>query len=450
MLRSLVLECDPVDQPDAVDPLERKSWSAFRMRIGHRAISRMWDPVLDAERWTLYVPTFPIAEWLVHNWWAFFHEPCRTEALLSIPRDDHQLGWLKRHSLRCADSSLRLPALAVFNDGRGLRAEWRADAERELGRSCSSSVGEFLATGGDQLDLAGTQDTLSAFIETVIGRVSGVDVPRVSSLCERWKAIKSAEVAERDYCVLAGRLGLDPYSPTEIPEPLAILIESEFANPELPLARDLFEVSEPDSLPSQWEWIQSATNDLGLRSDAGASPTVASENSLSPPEFGYELARRIRKEANVPPNQSIPSIESLTELTVKTKLRVEERNHIPGRGIRAIVGSARSGEFVYAGPQPRREDNRRFLTARGLYHLYDAATSGKKGYERLVTDAFSWDQKASGAFAAELLAPQEALAEQISTVATATGIQRLADEFTVSSQVIERQLQNAGISVDVE
>jgi Zn-dependent peptidase ImmA (M78 family) len=70
---------------------------------------------------------------------------------------------------------------------------------------------------------------------------------------------------------------------------------------------------------------------------------------------------------------------------------------------------------------------------------------------RLVTDAFSWEQKASRAFAAELLAPRRVLAERISTSsADSDAIESLSREFKASTIVIERQLENAGISLSGE
>jgi Zn-dependent peptidase ImmA (M78 family) len=71
--------------------------------------------------------------------------------------------------------------------------------------------------------------------------------------------------------------------------------------------------------------------------------------------------------------------------------------------------------------------------------------------QRLVTDAFSWHQKASRAFAAELLAPQNALASRIETYPVdRQTIQELSREFNASTMVIERQLENAGIPLSVE
>ncbi len=100
-----------------------------------------------------------------------------------------------------------------------------------------------------------------------------------------------------------------------------------------------------------------------------------------------------------------------------------------------------------AGPQPFRPDSQRFLNARSLYHALVTTRNGR----RLVTDAFSWDQKASRAFAAELIAPQRAIVARLSgSRADSIKVESLSREFTASTIVIEKQLENAGVSLSYE
>jgi len=166
---------------------------------------------------------------------------------------------------------------------------------------------------------------------------------------------------------------------------------------------------------------------------------------LAPPRFGYQLARDIRRKLGLG-SHPIDSLESISK-ELLGPLEVRDHNHIPGKGIRAVVGQSATGEIITAGPQPTRPDNRRFLTARSLFQ----ALTTSRGYERLVTDAFSWDQKASRAFAAELLAPQQALVSRISGwVADQQTVDQLSREFQASTIVIEKQLDNCGITLAYE
>jgi len=98
---------------------------------------------------------------------------------------------------------------------------------------------------------------------------------------------------------------------------------------------------------------------------------------------------------------------------------------------------------VIAGPRPSRTDTQRFLDARGLYHgLFTCDSS-----QRLVTRAYTWDQEASRAFAAELLAPRAALTARTPERADHAAVEQLAREFAASTKVVENQLENAGVTI---
>ena len=113
MSKFLSLKFDPISQPAANDPVERQTWCSLRVKVGSRFASRLWDKTLEEERETLDVPAFPIAEWIVQNWWSLLNELCPWE---SVPRkpiiDEAWLSWIKRHCLRSADSAL-CPAEAL-------------------------------------------------------------------------------------------------------------------------------------------------------------------------------------------------------------------------------------------------------------------------------------------------------------------------------------------------
>src|SRR5205085_3936670 len=119
----------------------------------------------------------------------------------------------------------------------------------------------------------------------------------------------------------------------------------------------------------------------------------------------------------------------------------EEENHVPGHNVRAVVGWTSNDGMVIVGRHPPRPDADRFFVARGLYHaLFTCDRS-----ERLITRAYTWDQQASRAFAAELLAPRAALIARAPQQADRATIDQLAQEFATSTKVIENQLENAGV-----
>lgn len=58
------------------------------------------------------------------------------------------------------------------------------------------------------------------------------------------------------------------------------------------------------------------------------------------------------------------------------------------------------------------------------------------------------DQQASRAFAAELLAPRQALVARTEGWADKSMVETFAQEFEVSTMLIENQLENANISLE--
>ncbi|MBI4815696.1 MAG: ImmA/IrrE family metallo-endopeptidase [Deltaproteobacteria bacterium] len=86
----------------------------------------------------------------------------------------------------------------------------------------------------------------------------------------------------------------------------------------------------------------------------------------------------------------------------------------------------------------RRPPAARFLTARALHHrLFHGARP------TLLTRSNEWSQAASRAFAAELLAPEDALRAELGA---GTEIDALSDRFDVAPLVIHHQLQNHGLA----
>ena len=436
MSKYLLFESDPIDQPAATDPVERLSWCALRIRVGQRFASRIWDKSLQNERTNLYLPAFPVAEWVVENWWSLFNELCPSDRVPTSVTSGAQLKWIRRHCLRSADSALMLPSLYLFHDGQSLRAEWQSD----IPGSMLNMPGEFIADGTEQLETNSTQESLATFINDCMNRVAQVRDSRVYQLADQWKAIQGADVEERHFCCLAGRMGIDPHDGTEMTEELVRFLEQ--ASPEEPLVRDLTEVARSEFVVEQWSWLTRVAAELGLGPNPMDLPFEIPSRGLSPPLFGYELAGKVRALGRISPASPLDSVEAVAQNVTGKTLRFEDRNHAPGHGIRAIVGRS-AGDIVCAGPVPPHPNSKRFLIARGLYH---ALVTTERSH-RLVTAAYSWEQKASRAFAAELLAPQRALAERISTSgADSDAIESLSREFKVSTFVIENQLENAGIS----
>ncbi len=441
MSRFLSLECDPIDQPAATDALERATWSAVRIRIGDRVVSRVWDRSKEQERTHLDLPVYPIARWLVSNWWSLLHESPRSESLPQFFSSSRTFDWMRRHCFRAAEAGLTLPLLYLYHDGRSLRAEWRADAVKAVDQPI-----EFVSEGEAALDDQLTREALSDFVEHVLSRLKLSDDLRAQELQSDWKAIRSATQEETDFCQIAGRLGIDPYDDRQMTPELARFIESSLSDPNDPLTRDLTEVAAPGTIETQWKWISTTTQDLNLARPTARPMPIRTNTPSFAHEAGYLLAQQVRKETALDGRPLVASVEQLASDYLGSEFVPVVRNHIPGREIRVLLGRC-GRQVIVAGPRVPREDSRRFLLARAFF----LAMFDQHGGNRLVTSSFSWDQKASRAFAAELLAPRAMLAERVeSGLADEETVDSLSEDYRVSTRVVKNQLQNCGIALAEE
>lgn len=432
MSKSLWIECDPIDQPAAKDPVERMTWCALKIRIGDRFVTRVWDKLANAERTAVYVPAFPIAEWIASNWWFLWNEGQRNQS---------DWTWNHRHCLRSADSSSLIPSLILFNDGEYQRAIWNSDQEGSL----PHMPAEFVSYGDETLDLYQSRQAVIDFVNDTLGRVSHLsDDQRVHDLSLLWKSIRSADKDEQEFCELSGRFGVSPYDPEQMTDDLASFFETSLSDTNDPLVTDLVDISIPKTLKDQWEWIIDVSKDLSIGPISSQSSFTLPIRNERPAVFGYELARSIRKTTlKNPSNDRIDSVESIAQTVLGKGFRLESRNHLPGIGIKSLIGQSNSGEYIAAGPPQHFEYNQRFLIARCLYQALTNPRLGK----RLITTAHSWDQQASRAFAAELLLPQQILKNRFINDVERSEIEDISQQYNVSDWLTRRQLKNAKIAV---
>ena len=252
MSKSLIIRCESVEQPAAVDPVEKMTWCRLIITIGGRTITRLWDKSVGEERTEIYIAAFPLIEWIVENWWALLNEPHRGKSVPDAASAAFHLPWIKRHCLRSASSSLLLPALYLYNDGRGVATFWQEDRRGTL----PNMSGEFIESGSDHLTYQETVAALSAFVTTIFERVHSLNDERVRELEALRHAIQAApDNEEAGFCITAGRMGLNPYDPHEVPDAVAGVIEAMADEPDVPWRRDLAEAAKGTDLAEQWDWV---------------------------------------------------------------------------------------------------------------------------------------------------------------------------------------------------
>ncbi|MBI4570072.1 MAG: hypothetical protein HY719_16905 [Planctomycetes bacterium] len=305
---------------------------------------------------------------------------------------------------------------------------------------------EFLGSGREELDNESAREALSRFVSDTLSRCNNLNDMRVHALRDGWRAIQNADTGEEKFCSAAGRMGVDPYDPSELTTELANFISDELDDPDRPIARDLMEVASLDFVAAQWRWIRGA---VGARFGAREGARERWGTGSVPPspwECGYALADEVRKAARVSHDAPLPAVESVCAPLGVSDISDENDGTLPGAGVRALVGWTATGALCVVGPKPPRATASRFRLSRGLY----IALAGCDAGARLVTDAYTWDQQASRAFAAELLAPRSAVSRMAAGAAGPEEVAAISAKYEVSARVVERQLENAGVPLTGE
>jgi hypothetical protein len=286
---------------------------------------------------------------------------------------------------------------------------------------------------------------MSEFVTKVLSWCDGLVDERLARLRADWAAITNADADEQAFCQAAGRMGLDPYAVHDWHHGLVDLLTTGLgAKLDVPLVDDLLQSAEPESVSALWQWVSDA--EQSFRFAAGAIGSVQSgSNARRAKDQGYFVARQVRSLAGLAADAPIDDLASFAQKIDGVSLSFADYNHRPSNAVHAAVGWRGGREAVIVGPQPKYPVNERFLLARGLYLVMLGCRQGA----RLLTRAHTWDQQASRAFAAELLAPQEALVKHAKPEMELDERRQLQEElgarFQVSAEAIRLQLENEGV-----
>jgi hypothetical protein len=435
---SLSFEIEWIEQPAAVDPIERKTWASVRISVGHRVITRLYDSGLQGERGSIYIPTFGIARWIVSNWWFLLYETAYSERLpnLGYPLQSHQKEWIRRHSLRSADTGLMLPSLYLYSTGTEVCVHWASDPIDGF----PHMPARFESSGHFILSRNQVQMCLQNVVDTVLARCSEISSADVDQLRAEWSVLMQATTEERDFCSAAARMGIDAYQSDHLSSSLIHLLEEYGSETEQkPIVRDFFESAEPHDAPNAWRKISLELEQCKYL--VGPSKAVFQVSDYLPYRRGYTAARELRKSLGLEEAKPIGAMGKFARSIDMRGLSFVDRENLLFSKIRAITGQNEEKTLLISGPKPPSKRDQRFLEARGIYHaLYS-------GYgPRLITDATTSDQQSARAFAAELLAPAAALTAYLDEHPNKENtrlVQDLAEKYNVNPIAIKLQLQNA-------
>lgn len=411
----------------------RATWARLAIRVGQQYASRVLDQDVKTVRESVYVPLYPIAEWIVSNWWRLLFEIESSERLADP-------SYERRHSLRWAREGYSVPPLAFTAAGDMLQLEWVPEV-------LTRHRVEFLETGSAFVSLDDARRSLSAFVEAVAERLHALNITQ-TYLQREWNLIVTTDGEEAEFCAAAATLGLDPYDVDDVVATAIVTVaESLPAN----IRREFFSVASREELREQSVVVTSGIDQVrenradlrSLRVLRAAVP-AAGLSGLAPWEDGYVAARALRADLNagLRPIQSFNDLANVLRVSAPEFAAAIVEQPASTRAYEAIVATNQIDSPAFT-TIPRPDTAKRFQVCRGLYEFL----SGRDEGPWLVTTGLSDRQKRNRAFAAEFLAPSAGIREQVrSRVVSGAEVEELAKHFGVSTDAVVHQLRNHRIA----
>ncbi len=278
-----------------------------------------------------------------------------------------------------------------------MRLDW-APLESEYSplKFLTSAPVEPLQIARDSLEPA-----LMDLVESTLARLTSRSLAH-SDLADNWSRVRESleSPGQLAYCMSAGRLGLDPYDPDS---PDIGMFADDLSED---LFNDLSDATDISNLQDASRWTRDAQAALDgcptLDVDAfGAAP----KDDLRMPagELGYRSAVTLRKRLGLDINRPVEAVDEFVGAGV-SKLAV-----LSEIGPTSLMGLVhRTNGVAHLGTVARSARQRRFRACAAAF----IAWCSDPGDVRAGTYAFTRRQQASRAFAAEMVAPRQYLAER--------------------------------------
>ena len=436
------------DAPGVRDPVLARTWCALTIRIQGEPVTRVFDRRTKGWRNSVHGSVFPLCNWIVDNLWFLLYEPYRWAVPCGsrdLARNDVDRPWVHRHSLLAAREGGALPDLTVFRDGDAVLLRWLKD-----GGDASHPFLRFVQEGQAHLAPETVRAGIEKFVDTVLQRASELPHAEVVQLHDDWADLRRLTPDETNLCAWSARLGSNAHYDDELPDCEVERLKSAIGRLEGRIADDLLDASAIGTIDSDVNWIDDAHRRARKARRTSLENALFGQSREGQPDrykwtaydAGYRQARALRERSGLGTDR-IPDLEEVMRLFGWADAPIVPMDTAPSTGVHAVVDYGRDDAPVVAAYPPAQPTTERFLLARSLFlHVFSS-----KSERRLVTASHTWDQRASRAFAAELLAPSDALRERIrSAVVSAREVAHYAEEFLVDSTLVERQLENHALA----
>ena len=408
------------------------TWAALHIRVADSVITRILDARAKTVRECVYVPLYPLAEWLAANWWFLGYE-------YENPEKKTDAGFCHRHNLATGREGYAFPSLEIISCGAFTHLAWKRE-------TLPWTQVTFLEQGEAWIDSSEFRMSCAGLIDAVIRRLDAFGIEG-TFLQQEWAAIQAADQEEDEFCRIAAGLGWDPYTIDDGRRGLVLLLAEKLGDV---LAEAVPAMGTPNY--DDWRDVESTIaearqfNRLSLRRlrSFGRDLMLGTGTGLYPWDAGYDVARRLRRNLDLgsDPLATLAEMAQALEEDAESVDRVTKRQMALGWPTLVDAVIAQDDEGPAFAFRRLGEDARRFHFCRAL-----AEVLMSPGSDTLLTKAHSERQKRNRAFAAEFLAPSQGLKQRVRRhIVDSDDMNEMAAEFGVSALLIEHQLRNHRIA----
>lgn len=408
------------------------TWARLRIQIDDVCATRVVSGQAGGARDHVYLPLYPLAEWIVANWWYLLGE-VRTPRL-------ERLDYDSKHSLRYSGDGFALPNLTIRPLGglSDIALKRRVLLHQQL---------EFIEEGRFFIPSSTAMSVLENFVGQVLERLDDKGVTN-TALQQEWNAVQEvrADPEEYAFCNMCARLGEDPFA---VDERTAEIIEKWSQTINEAEFQEICSALTSSSIERGLNWVKRVSSRLSeAQSPWTTLPTIkekmligASKNAPTslPWIVGYADAQRLRRNLGLN-GEILRSVDDLLnvfqpEATVNDAL-LHENDDVGA--FDAFVAVPPSGVPSFLTTKSL-ASSKKFSFCRSVYDYFQLQQSSFA----VATRSHSQIQQASRAFAAEFLAPFHVLKKEIdSEILDWDEVTELASQFNVSEWVIQHQVIN--------
>jgi hypothetical protein len=416
------------EDPQAAQGAElRATWARLRILVDGEPVTRLLDMETRSIRDSVYLPLYPLAEWIALHWWHLLYE-------VESPATPRRLTYLQRHSFLFGREGYAMPDLRIRPVGHFTEIQW----ERLSLHDCRL---EFISTGKKLTQSDDLRQQFQRIIDVVIKRLDEAKITR-TLLHDEWNSITRMHSEEAEFCRAAAALGLDPFA-LDAPKKQSILKTSQ----QIPksLYADFLAVVDPERISGQATQLRDAVGQIEQLSveltgfKKMRSKTRKVNLTGMPWDQGYGFARALRDELSLK-DQPIRGTAQLAHAFNVKPAQLSEALLRPAHNglFEALVGFNKNQSPGFIIPKKRKETDN-FAFCRALFEYL----TGTNNVPSMIADLHTERQQRNRAFAAEFLAPARLIKRRLNGPSiSGDQVQDLADEFCVSAFVIAHQINN--------